>query len=108
MFTTGLIQSLFVYHLLSLPSLNMNMKITESIPKHGPTATIFDNSISIEDDTNTIEFPIQITFSPSHYIYIQASIFRTVFSPPIIMIQFRLSLIEFRVPIRLITTHNIK
>ena len=31
-------------------------------------ATISDISISIEDDTSTIEFPIQITFNPNHYI----------------------------------------
>ena len=61
---------------------------------------IFDISISIEDDTNTIEFPIQITFNPNHYIYIQASIFHTILSPLIIIIRFRLSSIEFRVLIR--------
>ncbi|KAJ0695117.1 hypothetical protein HanPI659440_Chr15g0616451 [Helianthus annuus] len=30
--------------------------------------TIVDISISIEDDTSTIEFSIQITFSPNYYI----------------------------------------
>ena len=31
-------------------------------------ATIFDILISIAIDENTIEFPIQITFNPNHYI----------------------------------------